>query len=370
MRNICYIRFGPTSKILGERLDPWWFHQNGFNVLFWEIAKIYYNESNINKYFFTPSYKFIGPNHEEFENKEKFIQSLKKLSKDTIIVYGNRSPFLIQNDVWLTDFITNYFKIIIPIQFDTRPLSKNFFIFLKDSLGLLKHRYYSKKLNFSHFIGCGKVGKLNAKIIHPKAEFISIPSPIILWESSNKILEESYNVFVDENIIYHPDGKIYNVKKATYDYVTYYKNLNYFLKLIEDFSSKPTIIAASIKYIYKKDFFEGRKIIYGKTLELIQHSDLVLGHCSLALYQAIINNKPIIQFNVSDFTENKKAHNKYTARMTNKKIYESSNFTKKDYNNSLRVDSLKNQIIEKNYFREFNSYQDYRTIIKKKLGNL
>ena len=71
-----------------------------------------------------------------------------------------------------------------------------------------------------------------------------------------------------------------------------------------------------------------------------------------------------------DFTENKKAHNKYTARMTNKKIYESSNFTKKDYNNSLRVDSLKNQIIEKNYFREFNSYQDYRTIIKKRLGNL
>ena len=46
MKNIFFLRFGPTSKIIGNIIDPWWFQKNGFNVHFWDISSFFYSEAS------------------------------------------------------------------------------------------------------------------------------------------------------------------------------------------------------------------------------------------------------------------------------------------------------------------------------------
>ena len=49
MKQICFIRFGPTSPQLGEKIDPWFFEKNNFNVLFWDLSNIFFSKKKNKK---------------------------------------------------------------------------------------------------------------------------------------------------------------------------------------------------------------------------------------------------------------------------------------------------------------------------------
>ena len=46
MPELIFLRFGPTSKIIGKIYDPWWFNENGFKVYI-HIADVSYFLNNI-----------------------------------------------------------------------------------------------------------------------------------------------------------------------------------------------------------------------------------------------------------------------------------------------------------------------------------
>ena len=103
-------------------------------------------------------------------------------------------------------------------------------------------------------------------------------------------------IFVlDENIGFSPDAKLLNYRGSD-NISQYYKNLNKFFDKIEKWYNINIIVCASGKHHYKnkKNFFKNRKIIYGKTLELIKNSKFVIGHGSLAFDQAIVSKKHIL----------------------------------------------------------------------------
>lgn len=366
MRKICFIRFGPTSKTLGDRLDPWWYQNNGFDVFFFDISGFYFSKDKIREYYPNKEYIFKGPNHKFFNCKKKFFNELNQFDKSTIILYGNRNPFLIKDDKEILSFLSYKFKNIIPLQFDTSAWNANIFKKTKQYFGLVKHYYNSRNFKFIANIGCGKIGRFYSNQVYKKSRFISIPSPLVIWnKNEKKIINKQYIVFVDENFLYQPDAKIgsiifcRNIKR-------YYQRMISLFKYLEDETGYEVVIAASGRYIYDNNFFENRKIIYNKTLSLIHNCEFVLGHCSLALYQAIISNKPINLIHDDEFTSIQKYVNNYMANIVKNKIISNQVLDiKKFYIETPQKN--KNSNIIKNYFYENygnDKIYDYKRIIK------
>ena len=191
---------------------------------------------------------------------------------------------------------------------------------IKFNLNLYKTKFLSRKFKIDTFIGCGKLGRKYSSKVYPYAKFLSVPCPLINWSKLPNIEDRKYNVFIDENIIFYPDSVLFNTK-FNIDPVGYYKRINYMLDKIEKWSNKPTIIAASGKYYYEKNPYSGRKLIYHKTYNLIQHSSLVLGHGSSALYQGIVDNKPIIHIDDESFTNEQRIGTiKFCSKITGRAI--------------------------------------------------
>ena len=81
----------------------------------------------------------------------------------------------------------------------------------------------------------------------------------------------------------------------------YLKNLNFLFNKVEKKFNAQVIIACSNKFTYKKNLFK-KRIIYGKTHQLISQSKLVLGHKSSVLFQALYNKVPIIFIKSKNFS--------------------------------------------------------------------
>ena len=73
---------------------------------------------------------------------------------------------------------------------------------------------------------------------------------------------------------------------------------------------------------YKNNVFNGRKIIYGKTLEYITKSKLVIDHNSDALFQAIYSHSPVLLIQSREFSYKKNLKIFYKSiNLFNKKSY-------------------------------------------------
>ena len=82
----------------------------------------------------------------------------------------------------------------------------------------------------------------------------------------------------------------------------YLIKLNHFFSIIEKKFKCKIIICCKKKFNYNKNYFHGRKIVYGKTLEYISKSKLVIGHKSDALIQAIYSKSPVILLRSREFS--------------------------------------------------------------------
>ena len=165
-----------------------------------------------------------------------------------------------------------------------------------------------------------KISKKYSNKVYPYANFLSVPCPLINWSKLPNIEDHKYNVFIDENIIFYPDSVLFNTK-FNIDPVGYYKRINYMLDKIEKWSKKPTIIAASGKYYYEKNPYSGRKINLSQNLQFDSASALVLGHGSSALYQGIVDKKPIIHIDDESFTNEQRIGTiKFCSKITGRAI--------------------------------------------------
>ena len=128
----------------------------------------------------------------------------------------------------------------------------------------------------------------------------------MLWSKEEPIIDEKYIIYVEENVDLSPDNNLFGVENSVHDIEGFYKRINEVFEKIENWTNLKIIIAASGKYDYKINPFKNRKIIYKKTSNLIQHSELVLGHKSSALEQAIADYKPLLMLKDQGFKKPKK----------------------------------------------------------------
>lgn len=366
MPKLVFFRFGPTSKIIGKIYDPWWYEKNGFEVHFWDLSNIYYKKKILSKFYsISKDYRFKGPRHKTFYKKSDVLKEVKKFTSETNCFYFNRDPFInYSDDHWLYSKILEYTKKIYPLEFENLPPNKNFFKRIKFDLTLRKIKFLSKKFKINGFIGCGKLGKNYAGKVYPYAKFLSVPCPIVNWEKLPNIIKKKFNVFIDENVVFFPDGVLFNTKFNT-DPKGYYKRINIMLDKIEKWSGKKTIIAASGKYYYKKNPYLGRKLIYHKTRNLIQHSSLVIGHGSSAIYQAIIDKKPIIHIDDESFTDAQRVGTiEFCTNITERKIIYANDMNEKFFQEQSKFNSKDYNRIIDNYFKENRIKKNYNESTK------
>jgi hypothetical protein len=105
------------------------------------------------------------------------------------------------------------------------------------------------------------------------------------------LIESDYILFLDEYLPLHPDTSLFSIKNITAE--AYYPQLNDYFKRVETQYGMPVIIAAHPKALkYKEqDYFEGRKVFFGKSAALSKYAYFVLAHDSTSINYPIAFGK-------------------------------------------------------------------------------
>lgn len=103
-------------------------------------------------------------------------------------------------------------------------------------------------------------------------------------------------VFLDEYNPFHPDFLVNTNTSFSLDPDVYYGGLSRFFSYLEKRTGLPVKIAAHprSRYDLHPDFFQGREVILGKTIELVYDAKFILAHASTAINFAVLYKKPII----------------------------------------------------------------------------
>ncbi len=113
-------------------------------------------------------------------------------------------------------------------------------------------------------------------------------------KDSSLPISDRYLVFLDQNLPFHPDGKLEGI---VYDSDDYFERMNCLFSKLEEKYSCEIIIAAhptvSRKCRYN-DFWGNRKVLFNETAPLVKHSMGVIAHYSTAIGYAVIWEKPIL----------------------------------------------------------------------------
>lgn len=101
-------------------------------------------------------------------------------------------------------------------------------------------------------------------------------------------------VFIDQYLPFHPDF----IREKSQQIATdeYFTTINRFFEIVERELGVQIVIAAHpiSHYNESQDYFCGRSIVKGKTIELVRNSKFILTHASTSLNFAILFHKPIM----------------------------------------------------------------------------
>ena len=108
-------------------------------------------------------------------------------------------------------------------------------------------------------------------------------------KESENIIKNKYILFVDAGPTVHP---MYLNKKNSLSHELYLKKMCSYFDMIETNTNCEVVISGHPKGQYTEKEWNGRKIFYGKTADLIHHSEGVVSHFSTSLVNSILEYKP------------------------------------------------------------------------------
>ena len=356
----------PISRIFGEKLDAGWFQKNGFNVEFWDLTPLFWSKENLDQYYSgCENYRYIGPNHKIFTHLDEVKYAISTLTQD-VMVWNLSRYFKLVKDDWIFEELNRKSILYYLQHFDTDIESSNLYIQFKNYINLYRQRFLNKRLKPYGIIGSGSIGRIQSMKLFPNAHFISVPSIKVLWQKAPPMIRESYNLFVDENIAYPPDARLLGYEICL-NPDAYYSRLNRLFDDIELWSGRPVIIAASGKYQYEQDRFNGRQLIYSQTLPLIQNANFVIGHMSLALDQCLVSEKSFLLIDDPDFTKIKrKGFSESLLGLMGRPILVTK-VTKEVYLQGLSFNTKRAKSIVSNYLKEDDVTLSYHSILEEEI---
>lgn len=304
-RKVIYIRYIPlTAHIQNE------FYFNalvnaGIKVEYWDISALY---------------SFIPQNIENYQSniriKQIYFKSFSELQQQ---IKQNKhalfwSIMTLELRLWKLWILLNMYnckKVVLahlPIAFgSTVELNKekyNIKSFLRKPINFFINSIFKYKIiNGYEYVFLGgsegwKVIGLCGNIIINQCKVYKIHSidynKFIKKSSINNATKDEYIVFLDQYLPFHPDNVICGLTPP--NPIEYYTTLNKAFNIIENKYKIPIIIAAHPKALKYKDvnYYNGRKVIFNKTEELILSSSLVLLHNSTSVSTAIMAKKPML----------------------------------------------------------------------------
>ena len=333
------------------------FKNYGFDVELWSAEEIFFKPENI-KAATSGSSKYLYTDLNIIKIKSILDLDKKVAELDPkAIVYITLLGFLKNDNFNNPDLdIFNKHKIkYILHHLLPHPVVNSVWFKFKFNLRLLQKRINNYKKKPVLIIGAGNEGRNQVfKMYKNKFIYKSVPSFNILWLKEEPIINEKYIVYVDEAVNLSPDSALYGHNNPTQDIEGFYKRINDVFEKIENWKNLKVVIAASGKYDYKINPFKNRHIIYKKTGNLIQHSDIVLGHCSSALEQAIVDYKPLLIFKDKgrNNLKNKIIHN--FARTYGLNSIWTDKLTKTNFEKNNHVNFAINKEIINQYLKEDN----------------
>jgi hypothetical protein len=350
---------GGFSKRDYERFGMEFLKKN-FSVKFLDFTPWIF--PNLWKEFSNESYK--GEEHTIISCKEDFLSF--NLETDPVIVLDwlnvknikanwVREELKKRNSLFVTFDInpipenkTNYKRILVDLITEPKKFFRNFFKFFES-------KYYSLKKICPHDISVlGGLSVLKKSKVENKIFAHSMDYDTYLnirnKPTNNK---NSYAVFLDQDIISHPDVITLNLGQPVGEFY-YYSILRKFLKKFESDTGLQIKFAIHPKSRNKnfRNLLDGIPCYNGNTAELVKNSSAVLLHTSTAISYAILFKKPVF-FLTSNKLKNSWIGPKIDnlAKIVNARIFNMSNDLNKplDPKVLLKVDEGK----YKNYLDQY-----------------
>jgi len=364
----------PVSRYQIDKIFP-----NNFrffkDLIFLNTSDLNFKSKQLKNFYKNISIDQIPKNIKFFRSYTKlkfYIENIK--SSDIFIIYSYL--FSLKNSKINFSQLFNKIKckkILIKQHSWIFPnFKKEFFL---NSLRLLKYLFNHKiflirtnNIKFDYSLSFGEISKKKNKFLSKNIDYPSFWIKFYPKLPAKKII-----TYVDETLDYSGDQFLINkkLKKKINNIEKYLEKLNTFFELVEKKYKCKIIICCKKKFKYNKNYFAGRKIVYGKTLEYITKSKLVIGHKSDALFQAIYSKSPVIllkskEFNLKRNLEiNSKSINLFNKKSSfiedylNKNVELDTSIDKKFYSNILN-----NYFISKNQIKQ-NFHEKLTTDLKK-----
>lgn len=393
---IIFLNCVPISTVFGQKVDVSWYENNGFQVEYWDLSPLYYDQSNIDLYFSGAiDYKYTAPNHRYFHSRDDVEAQLQLQDKNTIVFNLSRHEQACLDDFWLLRLLKIldivYFVQKIENSFDAPHSFKD----INGKISYIRERIYPYKqlarslkvlksvitlklktliFDYSEYyakpaiaVGVGKKGRRSFNhLVSKGVRYVSIASPSIHWNTNEKVNSAGICLFVDESIGYEPDVKLDDMATVS-DLESYYERLKKVFSLVENVTGLQVVVGASGKVKYNENPFD-REIFYKQTLQLAETSAIAIGHSSSALYHCLCSNLPVLLLDDNIFTTQKKKCINDLASAAKLKIYDSSCIERCDIENII-MQGVPDNFVEE-YFKEPQVNEDYRTLIAQAVREL
>ena len=272
------------------------------DLVFINTSHLNYSKKQVrNFYKKIPKYE-IPKNMVNFKNLNELNTFIDKINKKDIFIFLNSQLSLRNSKFGIFQLFHNIKckKILISEHSWIFPnLKKSFFLNIFRIIKFITRRLFFsngvEKTQFNHVLTFGEVKKKK------ETKYLDFPSFWIKFDLKQK--PKKIITYVDETLDYSSDIFLTKNKlpKKIDNKNLYLKKLNYFFSKVEKKYQCKIIICCKKKFRYKKNYFDGRKIIYGKTHEYISKSKFVIGHKSDALFQALYSKTPVVLLKSKEF---------------------------------------------------------------------
>lgn len=144
--------------------------------------------------------------------------------------------------------------------------------------------------------GCKGIGIVSPDELH-RAQIVEVNSDdydrYLALRDTPCGIEGEYILFLDEYLPLHPDTALFGLEIISPE--EYYPALNAYFDRIETQFGQPVVVAAHPKAArYKEtDYFQGRRVEFGLTGELVRDARFVLAHDSTSIAYAIAFGRPL-----------------------------------------------------------------------------
>lgn len=272
----------------------------GFNVTYLDLSKFYFD--NIETPFETEE-SYV----KKFTEENEILNYLNSLDINNTIFISEAYPSWKSRHIY--KFLSNNNATVgrIAIYGNSTLVNPNLFQKFK----ILKFKDLFPLFCFKLYIKFYKIKiwdqVLTSNHNHKDMGVINHPDYEEFMNVKKSIAKESkYIVFLDECFPCHPEIVFWNRKNLEKFRKPYLDSINRLFDYLEATFDKEVIICAHPKSNYIGNEFGKRKIIKGKSAQMVRKSEFVLMHSSTSASFAILNDVPIIVLTSPEYKHNLK----------------------------------------------------------------